>query len=162
MSQSTWLDWAGSEVDEPSRPPIRRPSQSLRRHPDLLGPLPAGVEPQRPRCSSVNRKAEGRHRVEEVPLGDTALPPLASADQVPPTPLTPDLPGPFSVQFLDDHWFIGPPGAVQLSRTTRQWLHNWLAANGFSGPDALDFSATVTLNNASSPTRPRLQPRNRY
>jgi hypothetical protein len=61
----------------------------------------------------VNRKAEGRHRVDEVPLDDTALAPLASADQPPLTPITPDLPGRFSVQLLDDHWFIGSPGAVQ-------------------------------------------------
>jgi hypothetical protein len=92
----------------------------------------------------VNRKAEGRHRVDEVPPDDTALAPFESADQVPPSPLTPDLPGPFSVQFLDDHWFIGPPGAVQRIEDA-QWLHNWLAANGFNGPDALDFSGDRDL-----------------
>jgi hypothetical protein len=92
----------------------------------------------------VNRKAEGRHRVEEVPLDDTGLALPASTDQVPLTPITPDLPGRFSVQLLDDHWFIGPPGAVQRIEDA-QWLDNWLAANGFNGPDALDFAGDHDL-----------------
>ena len=92
----------------------------------------------------MNRRADGRHRVDEVHVDDTALTLPASADPGPLTPVTPDLPGRFSVQLLDDQWFIGPLGAVQRVEDA-PWLENWLAANGINGPDALDFAGDREL-----------------
>jgi hypothetical protein len=89
----------------------------------------------------MNGKDEGRHRAGEVPLAETTISPVAGDNEI---PLTPDLPGQFSVQLLDGHWFIGPIGAVQRIEDAR-WLQNWLAANGTNGPDVLDFAGDHEL-----------------
>jgi hypothetical protein len=74
-------------------------------------------------------------------LAETTLTPVAGDPQ---QPVTPDLPGQFSVQLLEGHWFIGPVGAVQRVEDA-QWLQNWLAANGSIGPEVLDFAGDDDL-----------------
>ena len=73
-------------------------------------------------------------------------------------PVTPDLPGRFSVQLLDGHWFIGQVGAVQRIEDA-QWLANWLAANGASGHESSTSPATASssagLPSSSTSVRPR-------
>jgi hypothetical protein len=52
--------------------------------------------------------------------------------------------GRFGVQFLEGHWFIGPPGAAQRIEDA-QWLGNWLAANGSDSSQTLDFAGDREL-----------------
>jgi hypothetical protein len=52
--------------------------------------------------------------------------------------------GPFSVQWLNDHWFIGLPGAAQRIEDP-PGLESWLAANGTADRSALDFGGDRDL-----------------
>ena len=89
----------------------------------------------------MTRKAEGRHRANELPVdGAAAMPPSGEGH----VPVTPNLPSRYSVQLLDGHWFIGPVGAVQRIEDA-QWLANWLEANGSAGHDNLDFAGDREL-----------------
>jgi hypothetical protein len=47
--------------------------------------------------------------------------------------------GPFTVQWLNGHWFIGSPGAAQRIEDAA-WLDAWLTANGSRGHGDLDFA----------------------
>jgi hypothetical protein len=58
--------------------------------------------------------------------------------------VTPDLPGPFSVQLLEGRWFVGPLGAMQRVEDAH-WLATWLAANGITHHDGLDFAGDQEL-----------------
>ena len=89
----------------------------------------------------MTRKAEGRHRANELPVdGGVAGSPSEESH----VPVTPNLPSRYSVQLLDGHWFIGPVGAVQRIEDA-QWLANWLEANGSAGHDILDFAGDREL-----------------
>jgi hypothetical protein len=52
--------------------------------------------------------------------------------------------GPFTVQLLNDHWFIGLPGAAQRIEDP-PGLELWLAANGGLDLTALDFGGDRDL-----------------
>ena len=58
--------------------------------------------------------------------------------------LPPDLPGPFTVQWLNDTWFVGHAGAAQRIEDG-PWLGTWLAANGARGWADLDFAGDASL-----------------
>jgi hypothetical protein len=52
--------------------------------------------------------------------------------------------GPFTVQLLNDHWFIGLPGVAQRIENP-VGLESWLAANGGTDRSALDFGGDLDL-----------------
>jgi hypothetical protein len=51
---------------------------------------------------------------------------------------------PFTVQLLNEHWFVGEPGAAQRIEDGA-WLDTWLAANGARGRLDLDFAGDHAL-----------------
>jgi hypothetical protein len=83
---------------------------------------------------------EGRHRVADGAVADGAA---RTADAVV-DPLLRSGGGRFTVQFLNDHWFIGEAGAAQRIEDAA-WLDGWLVANGCSGHQDLDFSGDHQL-----------------
>jgi hypothetical protein len=90
----------------------------------------------------VTRKpSEGRHRVADGAVADTPLGPAETIGGH----LRADPGGRFTVQLLNDQWFIGEPGAAQRIEDAT-WLHNWLAANGSSGHGELDFAGDHQLS----------------
>ncbi len=61
---------------------------------------------------------------------------------------------------LNGQWFIGAPGAAQRIEDAA-WLDTWLAANGSTGQDDLDFAGDHELQQrfraelgAQNPQRP--------
>jgi hypothetical protein len=90
----------------------------------------------------VTRKpSEGRHRVADGAVADG---PLGPADPTIDGHLRADAGGRFTVQLLNDQWFIGEPGVAQRIEDAT-WLQNWLAANGSSGHRDLDFAGNDEL-----------------
>ena len=52
--------------------------------------------------------------------------------------------GPFTIQLLNDQWFIGWPGAAQRIEDSSA-LRAWMAANGGVDRSGLDFSGDREL-----------------
>ena len=85
-------------------------------------------------------KSEGRHRVADGRVAESA----AGPSEVPEPALTRTAGGPFTVQFLADHWFVGLPGAGQRVENAAS-LAAWLAANGQPDGGGLDFAGDSAL-----------------
>ena len=83
---------------------------------------------------------EGRHRVADGAVADPGGFPAGDA----PLRLAATPTGPFTVQLVNDTWFIGVPGAAQRIEDAR-WLESWLAANGAHGRNRLDFAGDRDL-----------------
>ena len=90
----------------------------------------------------TRKPSEGRHRVADGAVADTPLGPADSADN---SHLRADAGGRFTVQLLNDQWFIGEPGVAQRIEDAT-WLNSWLAANGSSGHGELDFAGDHQLS----------------
>jgi hypothetical protein len=88
----------------------------------------------------MSPRSEGRHRVADGAVADP--PTLTNGQAAPPLAAAPV--GPFTVQLLNDQWFIGSPGAAQRIEDA-EWLDSWLAANGSTGQHDLDFAGDDDL-----------------
>jgi hypothetical protein len=90
----------------------------------------------------LNRKpSEGRHRVADGAVADAPLDPAGFTSEA---ILKADAGGRFTVQRLNDQWFIGEAGAAQRIEDGA-WLDSWLTANGSSGHGDLDFAGDHEL-----------------
>jgi hypothetical protein len=85
-------------------------------------------------------RPEGRHRVADGQVAETA----AGPSEVPEPALTRLPAGPFTVQLVADHWFVGLPGAGQRIDDAAS-LTSWLAANGQTDGGGLDFAGDSAL-----------------
>ncbi len=89
----------------------------------------------------MSSRSEGRHRVADGAAAETPSDQAEAGS----TPLLPAGPaGRFTVQLLDDQWFVGGPGAAQRIENAA-WLDAWLTANGSSGHADLDFAGDDAL-----------------
>ncbi len=70
--------------------------------------------------------------------------PVDPADSPSRALLKADAGGRFTVQLLNDQWFIGEAGAAQRIEDGA-WLDSWLTANGSSGHGDLDFAGDHEL-----------------
>src|SRR5689334_25191476 len=85
-------------------------------------------------------RPEGRHRVADGGIAESQTGPRAVDD-----PLLSRVPaGPFTVQLVADHWYIGLPGAGQRLEDAAA-LSSWLAANGQPDTGGLDFAGDHEL-----------------
>jgi hypothetical protein len=82
----------------------------------------------------IRKSTEGAHIVADGGVAETRVAPMNVVDSIPAAPSA----GPFTVQLLNDHWFIGLPGAAQRIENALG-LDSWLAANGRPDRTALDF-----------------------
>ena len=93
----------------------------------------------------MNQKsAGGRHQIADGALADTGGP-RADEKLILPGIST----GPFTVQWLDEHWFIVLPGVAQRIEDARA-LESWLAAKGANARAELYFAGDRVLSTRSS------------
>ncbi len=83
----------------------------------------------------------GRHRVADGMVAESVVERSGTeaTDLQPADPV-----GPFAIQWLNDQWFVGFPGAAQRIEDSA-WLDAWLAANGALGREELDFAGDREL-----------------
>lgn len=91
----------------------------------------------------IRRSTPGQHRVADGAVADPRLTTTGSLDPVPPVSAAAGG-GPFTIQRLNDQWFIGWPGAAQRIEDPTG-LDAWLVANGRTDRSALDFSGDRDL-----------------
>lgn len=88
----------------------------------------------------IRKATPGLHRVADGEVAETGLGPAHVAELIPAAGST----GRFTVQWLNDHWFIGLPGAAQRIED-QPGLDSWLAANGQLDRTALEFGGDREL-----------------
>jgi hypothetical protein len=88
----------------------------------------------------IRKSTPGQHRVADGAVADTRVSPTDGGPAIPADIST----GPFTVQRLNEQWFIGWPGAAQRIADPLE-LDSWLAANGGLGRASLDFGGNGDL-----------------